>query len=82
MPGSARSARREPASEYRAAAPTRRRRLNNNTLEDPDGNEYPSNVIHGTLQCLGNSPEAQFGDAGGEENKVTGPRTGQCAKLK
>src|SRR5439155_9575096 len=43
-------------------------RLNNNTLEDPDGNEYPSNVIHGTLECVCNSPDAQFGDAGGEEN--------------
>jgi hypothetical protein len=57
-------------------------RLNNNVLEDPDGNEYPSNVIHGSLQCSGNSPEAQFGDAGGVENQVTGQKTGQCAKLK
>jgi len=56
-------------------------RLNHNILEDPDANEYPSNVIHGTLQCIGNSPEAQFGDAGGVENQVTGPKTGQCAKL-
>jgi hypothetical protein len=57
-------------------------RLNDNTVEDEDGNEYPSNVIHGTLQCLGNSPEPQFGDSGGEENQVTGRKTGQCVKLK
>src|SRR5438045_8639072 len=26
-------------------------RLNDNILEDTDANEYPSNVIHGTLKC-------------------------------
>ena len=56
-------------------------RLNDNTLLDEDANEYVTNVIHGSLQCVGNSPEAQTGDSEGQENQVTGAKTGQCAKL-
>jgi len=56
-------------------------RLNDNTLLDEDANEYVTNVIHGSLQCVGNSPEAQAGDSEGEENQVTGAKTGQCAEL-
>jgi hypothetical protein len=46
---------------------------------DPDGNEYVTNVIHGSLNCAGNSPAAQVGDSQGEPNQVTGSTTGQCA---
>jgi hypothetical protein len=53
--------------------------LNNNVLMDPDGNEYVTNVIHGSLNCAGNSPAAQVGDSQGEPNQVTGSTTGQCA---
>ena len=56
-------------------------RLNNNVLEDPDANEYVTNVIHGTLQCSGNSPEPQPGDSEGTPNQVTGGETGQCEGL-
>jgi hypothetical protein len=53
--------------------------LNNNVLFDPDGNEYVTNVIRGSLNCSGNSPAAQSGDSGGSPNQVTGAKTGQCA---
>jgi len=55
--------------------------LNNNVLADPDGNEYVTNVIHGSLNCSGNSPAAQVGDSEGLPNQVTGQRTGQCAAV-
>lgn len=55
--------------------------LNHNVLVDPDGNEYVSNVIHGSLNCVGNSPDPQVGDSEGAENHVTGAKTGQCAHL-
>jgi hypothetical protein len=55
--------------------------LNNNVLEDPDGNEYVSNTIHGSLKCSGNSPAPQVGDSEGNLNSVTGAKTGQCAAL-
>jgi hypothetical protein len=55
--------------------------LNNNVLEDPDGNEYVTNTIHGSLKCSGNSPAPQVGDSGGSPNRVTGAKTGQCASL-
>jgi hypothetical protein len=53
--------------------------LNNNVLEDPDGNEYVTNVIHGSLNCSGNSPAPQVGDSEGSPNQVSGRKTGQCA---
>jgi hypothetical protein len=55
--------------------------LNNNVLPDPDGNEYVTNVIHGSLNCIGNSPAPQIGDSEGSPNQVTGAKTGQCAAL-
>jgi hypothetical protein len=55
--------------------------LNNNVLLDPDGNEYVTNTIHGSLNCAGNSPAAQVGDSEGSPNQVTGVKTGQCASV-
>jgi hypothetical protein len=56
-------------------------RLNNNVLADPDGNEYVTHMIHGSLHCRGNSPAPQIGDSEGSPNHVTGAKTGQCAQL-
>jgi hypothetical protein len=53
--------------------------LNNNVLVDPDGNEFVTNTIHGSLNCTGNSPAPQIGDSEGAPNQVTGAKTGQCA---
>jgi hypothetical protein len=55
--------------------------LSNNVLEDPDGNEYVTNTIHGSLRCFGNSPAAQVGDSEGSPNVVTGQKSGECADL-
>ncbi|MFL5790551.1 MAG: hypothetical protein ACJ76A_03520 [Actinomycetota bacterium] len=55
--------------------------LANNTLADPDGNEYVTNTIHGPMRCWGNDPAPQVGDSQGDANTVTGPMTGQCADL-
>jgi hypothetical protein len=55
--------------------------LNDNVLADPDGNEYVTNSIRGTLNCTGNSPAPQVGDSEGSPNQVTGRKTGQCAEL-
>ena len=55
--------------------------LTNNTLIDPDGNEYVTNTIHGSLRCWGNDPAPQAGDSGGSPNIVTGPKIGQCAAV-
>jgi hypothetical protein len=55
--------------------------LNGNTPADPDGNEYVTNAINGNLNCAGNAPPPQVGDSEGEQNHVTGQKTGQCAGL-
>jgi hypothetical protein len=55
--------------------------LDDNVLPDPDGNEYVTNVIRGSLNCSGNSPAPQVGDSEGSPNQVTGAKTGQCAGL-
>jgi hypothetical protein len=55
--------------------------MRDNTLADPDGNEYVSNTIHGSFRCTGNSPAPQVGDSEGDENIVTGRASGQCAGL-
>jgi hypothetical protein len=55
--------------------------LNNNVLADPDGNEYVTNTIHGSLHCSGNTPAPQVGDSQGQPNQVTGVKTGQCVAL-
>jgi hypothetical protein len=53
--------------------------FSNNTVADPDGNEFVTNNIHGSLSCWGNIPAPQVGDSGGEDNVVTGATSGQCA---
>ncbi|HZO96230.1 MAG TPA: hypothetical protein VFB42_02550 [Gaiellaceae bacterium] len=55
--------------------------LNGNVLADPDGNEYVTNRINGSLNCADNSPAPQVGDSEGELNVVTGQKTGQCADV-
>jgi hypothetical protein len=55
--------------------------LNNNVLADPDGNEFVTNTINGSLSCSGNSPAPQVGDSEGLPNVVSGRKTGQCAGL-
>jgi len=55
--------------------------LRNNVLQDPDGNEYVTNTIHGSLECSGNSPQPQVGDSEGSPNDVTGRKFGQCTKV-
>jgi len=52
--------------------------LSGNVLVDPDGNEYVTNSIHGSLSCFGNSPAPQVGDSAGLPNRVTGAKKGQC----
>lgn len=56
-------------------------KLNNNVLADPDGNEYVTNTINGSLSCFGNSPAPQIGDSAGGPNVVNGSTRGQCANL-
>jgi hypothetical protein len=54
-------------------------RDSDNKFGDPDANEVDSNVVRGNLNCYGNSPAVQFGDAaGGTPNKVSGNATGEC----
>ena len=55
--------------------------LSGNVLADPDGNEYVTNTIHGSLSCFGNSPAPQVGDSEGSLNHVTGAKKGQCASV-
>jgi hypothetical protein len=56
-------------------------KMRDNTLADPDGNEYVTNTIHGSLSCWGNSPAPQVGDSHGELNYVTGRKSGQCTDV-
>jgi hypothetical protein len=55
--------------------------LSNNTLEDPDANEFVTNTIFGNLVCFGNDPLPHFGDSGGSANVVTGQKVGQCVNV-
>ena len=55
--------------------------LNDNVQPDPDGNEFVTNTINGSLRCFGNSPAPQIGDSEGQPNRVTGAKKGQCAGL-
>jgi hypothetical protein len=55
--------------------------FNNNTVVDPDGNEVQTNEIHGSLNCVGNTPAPQQGDSEGNPNHVTGAKTGQCTDI-
>ena len=52
--------------------------LTNNTLGDPDANEYVTNRINGSLVCHGNSPAPQVGDSEGQPNVVNGAKVDQC----
>ncbi|HEY7625185.1 MAG TPA: hypothetical protein VIA63_09190 [Candidatus Limnocylindria bacterium] len=56
-------------------------RLNDNVLADPDGNEYVTNTINGSLSCFGNDPAPQIGDSEGSPNQVHGAVRGQCAEI-
>lgn len=53
--------------------------FSNNTVVDPDGNEFVTNVIRGSLACTGNVPAPQVGDSAGSDNVVSGATSGQCA---
>lgn len=53
--------------------------FNDNVVLDPDGNEFVTNTIHGSLSCAGNDHAPQVGDSEGEDNVVTGATSGQCA---
>jgi len=55
--------------------------MRHNVLQDPDGNEYVTNRIHGNLKCFGNSPAPQVGDSEGSTNVVSGVKKGQCAAV-
>jgi hypothetical protein len=55
--------------------------LNDNVLQDHDGNEYVTNTIRGGLSCADNEPAPQVGDSEGELNQVIGPVTGQCTDV-
>jgi hypothetical protein len=48
--------------------------LNDNTLADPDGNEYVTNTINGSFNCAGNSPAPQVGDSEGAPKPRQRPR--------
>jgi hypothetical protein len=56
-------------------------RLTNNVMRDPDANEFVTNRIRGNLVCHGNSPAPQVGDSGGQPNKVSGSKIGQCKNV-
>ncbi len=56
-------------------------KLNNNQMDDPDANEFVTNVIHGNLVCHNNSPAPQVGDSEGPPNVVSGQKVDQCAGL-
>jgi hypothetical protein len=53
--------------------------LSNNTLADPDANEFVTNTIRGSLFCHNNVPAPQVGDSGGSPNDVSGRKVDQCA---
>jgi hypothetical protein len=53
--------------------------LSNNTLDDPDANEFVTNTIRGNLVCHNNVPAPHVGDSGGSPNDVSGQKVDQCA---
>jgi hypothetical protein len=61
--------------------------LTNNLSANPDSAEVVHSTITGSLVCLGNSPAAQFGDAGEGAppdylwNHVRGAAVGECRSL-
>jgi hypothetical protein len=46
---------------------------------DADGNELGANVIGGSMTCLANQPQVQFGDSFATPNIVGGLGLGECA---
>lgn len=50
-----------------------------NTASDPDSNELGSNLVSGHLECHGNNPYIQYGDAGAAPNVVWGRASGGCS---
>jgi hypothetical protein len=56
-------------------------RLSNNSMDDPDANEFVTNKIKGNLVCHHNSPAPQVGDSEGQPNVVSGRKVDQCAGL-
>jgi hypothetical protein len=53
-------------------------KLNNNTLNDPDANEFVTNTIRGSLVCRHNVPAPHVGDSEGSPNHVSGRKVAQC----
>ena len=53
--------------------------LSNNTLADPDANEFVTNTIRGNLACHNNVPPPQVGDSEGSPNDVSGRKVDQCS---
>jgi hypothetical protein len=53
--------------------------LSNNTLGDPDANEFVTNTIRGNLVCRNNVPAPHVGDSEGSPNDVSGRKVDQCA---
>jgi hypothetical protein len=53
--------------------------LSNNTLDDPDANEFVTNTIRGNLVCHNNTPAPHVGDSEGSPNDVSGRKVDQCA---
>jgi len=51
------------------------------TGQGPDSTEIVANTVSGSLICTGNSPGAQFGDAGNTPNVVSGNALGECAAI-
>lgn len=51
----------------------------NNTMADPDANEFLANVVRGRIACFGNTPAVQYGDSMGSPNLVFGRAFGECA---
>jgi hypothetical protein len=51
----------------------------NNTMADPDANEFLANVVRGNIACFGNTPAVQYGDSMSSPNLVFGRAFGECA---
>lgn len=52
-----------------------------NRFADPDATEVASNQVFGSLSCVNNVPDAQFGDAMQPPNVVIGAIQGECKAL-
>jgi hypothetical protein len=52
-----------------------------NRFADPDATEVANNEVLGSLTCLNNTPDAQFGDSFQPPNVVVGAIRGECKPL-